>query len=365
LTFYGFVPGKSKEFAKVNVPASASDVGDLKKQFYREFPVALAGVDPSQFHLELVPVGTTEQTVDSVLAAGKTTKLKATATLAEAGITQGALIVAVLPAPATIPQEPPKKITICSYDGDTERDVMNVLTVRSQKHLDTMLSKERAHGLDRIDVPENEIVDQHGKLVDGGHYIFCGDSVTARKKRQLWYQQMDRQLERDATALVKRAMEEQYGPLAEYTWNMTLSYGDSTQTKKKGEEQEYDGLLVNSSSVLFVEAKHSADKDHPHLIMRKKEHLEEYIKRTNDPQFESIPKDGTARIIPFFATRSIKQDEEKMFFEKGIRQAERPQLFCPPGQPAAAASAPLSCAHRQEASRLRRSFCSFQYQTGS
>jgi hypothetical protein len=299
---YGFVLGRSKELAEIKVPASVTTNGGLKKQFCTEFLAELAGIGPSQFHLELLPSGTTSDEAEGVVKSGKGTKLETTATLAEAGIRNGACVVAVLPA---------KTIIIHSYDDDTELDEGHRLTVRSQDHLDRMLNKERAHGLGQIDVPEDEIVDQHGKLVDGGHYFFFGDSVTARRTRQLWHQQMNVQLERNGTTAVKESMEPKYGPLAEYTGSRVL-------VSDKGNKREYDGLLVNSSSVLFIEAKHSASDHHPDLIMDKKRHLEEFLRSTKDPHFKSIPKDGTATIIPFFATRVIEQGKEDMFFKKGI-----------------------------------------------
>jgi hypothetical protein len=263
LTFYGFVAGKSKKFAEVNVPASASDVGDLEKQFYSEFSVELAGIGLSQFHLELLPAGTIPDKVESAVNTGKTTKLEATAALAEAGITQGARIVAVLPALSTIPQEQSKTITIRSFQKGKYKD--RDVTLHSQKALDKLFHRAYADGL--VDPDDSsaspKLISEYEDLVSGKRYSFSGEEFfSAQAENKVWTQQEDRQLERDATAAVLREMEEDLGPLTEYTGDMELAIGT--------EKQAFGGIVLNSSAVLFVEAKHTASVDNHVPILNKK-----------------------------------------------------------------------------------------------
>jgi hypothetical protein len=97
LPVYVFVLGRSETFAKVHVPASVSDVGDLQNLFQSKFD-SLSAISADRFHLLLLPPDTTPDTVASVVTA-KTSKklLDPSATLANAGITQGTRIVVVLP----------------------------------------------------------------------------------------------------------------------------------------------------------------------------------------------------------------------------------------------------------------------------
>jgi hypothetical protein len=63
----------------------------------------LTDISADRFHLELFPRGTKPEAVASAVAAKTAKKLDTTATLAEAGVTQGALIVAVLRTSTAIP----------------------------------------------------------------------------------------------------------------------------------------------------------------------------------------------------------------------------------------------------------------------
>lgn len=58
-----------------------SDVGDLENLIHCELPIDFTWVDLDDFHLELLPPGTTPEAVASAVAAGTNVKLDTTATL--------------------------------------------------------------------------------------------------------------------------------------------------------------------------------------------------------------------------------------------------------------------------------------------
>jgi hypothetical protein len=270
----------------------------------------LAGVDPSQFHLELLPAGTRPHTVRSVIAAGKATKLETTATLAEAGITQGACIVAVLPVASTIPQEQSKTITICSFQEDeeyTEED----LTLHSPAELKDILFRVEAVGFVDVDdiAARPKILFRYDDLVSGKRYSLSGKFYSAKAGKKRWTQQADRQLELDATAALLRDMEEDFGPLTEFTGNRELTVGT--------EKQEFDGIVLSSSAVLFVEARHTASVgDHFPILEKEVSFIKKFLKATDIPaEFKAVGPN--AKVIPFYAARCIDKKEQHIFTKLG------------------------------------------------
>ena len=91
-------------------------------------------------------------------------------------------------------------------------------------------------------------------LIDGGVYTLIGGKNGAVLEKRMWTQVSDKALEESATAAVLEAATKELGEMA--------VLHDITIFNKAGKCTQFDGLLVNSTAAVFVEAKHSPDPKH-------------------------------------------------------------------------------------------------------
>jgi Holliday junction resolvase len=145
-------------------------------------------------------------------------------------------------------------------------------------------------------------------LVSGNRYIFAGEIYEASREKREWTQQVNTQLERVAVATILREMEPELGPLTEYAGCRVLKGGSKVQ--------EFDGIILNSSAVLFVEAKHTAQKHHLDIMADKLSFMESFLKSTDIPDFKAIG--SNAKVVPFFATRCASSKDLEKFSNAGF-----------------------------------------------
>ena len=98
----------------------------------------------------------------------------------------------------------------------------------------------------------------------------------------------DKALEESATAAVLEAATKELGKM--------VVLNDIKIYNKAGKSKQFDGLLVNSTAAVFVEAKHSAQPEHLSEIAEKLEFFEGVARAGGNPHLV-----GITRVVPVLA----------------------------------------------------------------
>ena len=126
------------------------------------------------------------------------------------------------------------------------------------------------------------------EIVNGGTYTLIGGQQQSFRRRLEWTQQADKALEFMATDAVCSALAKELGELDQRN-NVILK-------NSLGKECEFDGLLINSSTAIAIEAKHAAAEKHVDLVLDKASFLMQ-LARENAGDLK-----GITRVVPVLAS---------------------------------------------------------------
>jgi hypothetical protein len=177
------------------------------------------------------------------------------------------------------------------------------VSISTQAELDAMV---RSHGGGSLVLEDASVaVTKVSELVQGGTYEIVGGLQEAVRRHRTWTQTADKALEASATKAVREATVERLGALEVLT--------DVKIKNRSGEEQQLDGLIINSSVAFAVEAKHTARLAHIRLVKDKVSFLRGVASEGSFPRLAGIPK-----ILPVLASSHFSPEMTELCDCDGI-----------------------------------------------
>ena len=133
-------------------------------------------------------------------------------------------------------------------------------------------------------------VEEVAEITSGGTYTLVGGLLeTVKRHVTTWTQADDKELVIRATEAVRDAGEKIYGKL-----DMSIN---TILKNARGEEHEFDGLLINTNTAIAVEAKHVAEPKHVKLVLDKATFLLEHARESNADNLK-----GITSVVPVLAS---------------------------------------------------------------
>lgn len=169
-------------------------------------------------------------------------------------------------------------------NGDCTEKTLSV-DIDSQRELEKL---EHKHGGGSLTLEGTSKAVKFVDLVDGGTYSLVGGQYDSYLNKRKWTQVLDKALEESATAAVLEAATKELGKM--------VVLNDIKIHNKAGKSKQFDGLLVNSTAAVFVEAKHSVQPEHLSEIAEKLEFLEGVVRAGGNPHLV-----GITRVVPVLA----------------------------------------------------------------
>lgn len=160
------------------------------------------------------------------------------------------------------------------------------VVISTQKELEVMI-KHNGGGSLVLEDDTSTSVTKVSALVEGGIYSLIGGTQAVVKRHRTWTQ---------TAALAHSAIEAVYDATIEEL-SVLEKLHNTRIMNKAGQEQEFDGLLIHSKVAFFIEAKHSAQLEHLHLLRKKLEFLEGVVGDGSFPRFA-----GIERVVPVLAS---------------------------------------------------------------
>ena len=179
------------------------------------------------------------------------------------------------------------------------------VTISTQKELEAMIKHNGGGNLVLEDASMS--VTNVSALVEGGVYSLIGGAQEAVKRHRTWTQTADKALEASATKAVRDATIEQLGKLETFNDLVIKNYA--------GKEQQLDGLLINSTVAIAVEAKHTAQLEHIQLVKDKVSFLQGVASEGSFPSLAGIPSDC---ILPVLASTYFSPEMTELCKRDGI-----------------------------------------------
>ena len=279
--------GAPGPFAEVRV-SEGDTVARLAARACAAFPSWR--LDASQVFLHLLAAGGDEEPAQGAAATALagSSHLASGWSLARAGVSPGAWLLAR--AAAASPPALPRTVTLVVHSEDEfgERGATSLaVTLSTQEELKELVKSHGGGSL--VALGASTAARRLEELVPGDAYTLVGGQMEAIRHHRSWTQQADRALELTATEAVRDASEKDYGKLAMST-NATLK-------NLRGEEREFDGLLVNATTAIAVEAKHAAVPKHVELVLAKAAFLLRLALEGSDGRLR-----GVTGVVPVLAS---------------------------------------------------------------
>ena len=207
--------------------------------------------------------------------------------LARAGVSSGAWLVArAYPAASAAP----KRFTLVVNGEDAYGEIVPKsldIAISTQAQLDKLVKRNGGGSL--VLDGTSYSVEAVAEITPGGTYTLIGGLQEAVTRKGAWTQAADKELERRTTEAVRDASEAVYGKL-DMSTNVILK-------NARGEECEFDGLLVNSKTAIAIEAKHVAVPEHVKLVLSKTSFLLEHAREGSAGSLK-----GIASVVPVLAS---------------------------------------------------------------
>ena len=194
-------------------------------------------------------------------------------------------------------------------DGDMEAYPIQ-MTVTSDDKLTQLRFEHGGGSLVKENDPSKAV--RFDDIEDGATYELIGGQQEAVKRHRIWTQVSDKVLEVEATKAV--LADDTYGPLEEFN-----DYGEEPKVlfTKDGAKKEFDGLVVNGTTAVAVEAKHRAESKHIDIVKEKAEHVKLVASEGRIPRLQ-----GMTSFIPVLAANSFSAKVRRACEEAGVGVVE-------------------------------------------
>lgn len=300
-------------FAKLET-RPGDDVSDLADRACAKF--SHWGASPGMLHLYLVAEGGDEEPPDAAAQSGGT-RLGAGWSLTRAGVASGAWLVAraapSVARPAPTPAPAPKKFFLVVSGEDKWGEVAPVtmaVTLSTGAKLTALIKANGGGNLVLASslppYPNLSVKD----VVDGETYTLFGGRQRAYLNEQNWTQQADKMLEEVSTLAVRDACGETMGELRVFL--------DTKVKNSQGEVRQFDGLLLNTTTAIAVEAKHVAMEKHIDIVLSGAEFLRQHALQASDERFR-----GITDVLPVLAANRFSDSMSALCEKQGIGVVKR------------------------------------------
>ena len=275
-------------FAKMEIRAG-DDISDLAERACVKFPSWKA--DSAQLSLYLVAAGgddePAEEAISAVLSSGG--RLGVGWSLTRAEISSGAWLVARASSSPASSAASKKFILVVNGEDEYGEIVPKSLdiAISTQAQLEKVVKRNGGGNL--VLDGTSSSVEEVAEITSGGTYTLIGGQQEAVKRHVTWTQAADKELELRATEAVRDAGEKMYGKL-----DMSIN---TILKNARGEEREFDGLLINTKTAIAVEAKHVAEPKHVTLVLDKATFLLEHVRESNAGNLK-----GITSVVPVLAS---------------------------------------------------------------
>ena len=232
--------------------------------------------------------------------------------LQRAGISSGAWLVARVLTPSA-PSAPSKKFYLVVSGEDKWGEVAPVTMEATLSTGAELAALIKANGGGNLvlasSLPPHPILSVKD-VVDGETYALIGGRQRAYLNEQNWTQQADKMLEEVSTLAVRDACEETMGELRVFL--------DTKVKNSQGEERQFDGLLLNTTIAIAVEAKHVAMEKHIDIVQSGAAFLKKHAQRTSDERFA-----GITDVLPVLAANRFSDAMAALCKERGVGVVKR------------------------------------------
>jgi hypothetical protein len=178
------------------------------------------------------------------------------------------------------------------------------ITLNNQQELNGFLARERAGGL----VTESDVdvaVHKFDELVaDDCYYLVSSDNTTLRQM-QSWVQKHSTAQEAEIQECVIRDAAAEFGEL------VPMVDKDRILREDNRDVMELDGVLLNSTAALVIEAKHAVEPKSIKMVLKRAEFLRDRLHKHE--QFKGIDK-----VIPVLGANHFPAAVRENCLKKGI-----------------------------------------------
>jgi hypothetical protein len=205
----------------------------------------------------------------------------------DSGISSGAWLVARSSFSAPAPSAASKKFTLVVNGEDEYGEIVPKSLDITMAQLEKVVKRNGGGNL--VLDGTSSSVEAVAEIMSGGTYILIGGQHEAVKRHVTWTQAADKELELRATEAVRDASEKIYGKMDVST--------NTIFKNVRGETREFDGLLINTTTAIAVEAKHVAEPKHVTLVLEKASFLLEHASENKTGNLK-----GITNVIPVLAS---------------------------------------------------------------
>ena len=284
-SFVRIVLAGAGSFAKMEIRAG-DDISDLVERACAKF--SHWGVNAGQISLYLVAAGGDDMPPPSAVDSARHLD-QIGWSLTRAEISSGAWLVARASSSPASSAASKKFILVVNVEDEYGEIVPKSLdiTISTQAQLEKVVKRNGGGNL--VLDGTSSSVEEVAEITSGGTYTLIGGQQEAVKRHVTWTQAADKELELRATEAVRDAGEKMYGKL-DMSTNTILK-------NARGEEREFDGLLINTKTAIAVEAKHVAEPKHVTLVLDKATFLLEHAHESNAGNLK-----GITSVVPVLAS---------------------------------------------------------------
>lgn len=249
-----------------------------------------------------------DDAIRAVLSSGG--RLGVGKSLKSAKVSPGAWLVARITSPMAPDSVTPSKRFFLVVSGENKwGEIVPVkmdVTLSTDKELKDLIYANGGGNLVLFDSspphPNLKVMD----IVGGGTYTLFGGRQKAYLAKENWTQQADKVLEEVSTLAVRAACEESMGEL--------LVLLDTKIKNSEGFERQFDGLLINTTSAIVVEAKHVAKEEDIETVLSGADFLKRHaLEDKSHKHFK-----GITDFLPVLAANRISESMIALCEKRGI-----------------------------------------------
>jgi hypothetical protein len=182
--------------------------------------------------------------------------------------------------------------------------VKRTVRLHDQQDLESFLSSSRARGL-LTESDVDGIVRNFDELVDGDCYYFDSDDNTTLQQMESWVQKHSTAQEAEIQECVIRDAAVEFGEL------VPMADKDRILREDNRDVMELDGVLLNSTAALVIEAKHAVEPKSIKVVLKRAEFLRDRLHKHE--QFKGIDK-----VIPVLGANHFPAAIRENCLKKGI-----------------------------------------------
>jgi hypothetical protein len=187
------------------------------------------------------------------------------------------------------------------------------ITARSQEHLEKIVKTNGGGNLVKVGGTDAKprAVDLLKDIEAGAAYVLVGGQQEAVRLHRTWTQVADKATENEAAKVV--TADTAYGKLDEYTAYDGATPEDRVLVAADGTKMEIDGLAVNGSVAVVVEAKHHAHVKHISIVKAKAKHVARIAAERPESRLGPIK-----RVIPVLASNLFSASMQEACEAQGV-----------------------------------------------